>query len=72
MITHTKEIKEYREDGSLMYECTMAFLSTETGIYIIDELVKKESHLLELIKLLNIKKTVVLNGGAFIMTMANL
>jgi len=30
MITHTKEVKEYREDGSLMYECTMAFLSAET------------------------------------------
>ncbi len=27
MITHTKEIKEYRQDGSLMYECTMAFLA---------------------------------------------
>ncbi len=30
MITHTKKIKEYRKDGSLRYECTMAFLSAET------------------------------------------
>lgn len=30
MITHTKDIKEYREDGSLQYECTMAFLKKGT------------------------------------------
>lgn len=30
MITHTKDIKEFRKDGSLRYECTMAFLSHET------------------------------------------
>lgn len=27
MITHTEEIKEYREDGSLQYECTFAFIA---------------------------------------------
>jgi len=26
MITHTEDVKEYRKDGSLQYECTMAFL----------------------------------------------
>ena len=30
MITHTKDIKEYRQDGTLRYECTMAFLAPET------------------------------------------
>lgn len=30
MITRIKEIKEYREDGSLNYECTIAFLSPES------------------------------------------
>ena len=30
MIIHTKDIKEYRDDGSLRYECTMAFLSPES------------------------------------------
>lgn len=30
MITEEKEIKEYREDGSLRYECTWAYLSKET------------------------------------------
>jgi len=27
MITKEKKIKEYRKDGSLMYECTIAYLS---------------------------------------------
>jgi len=30
MITEEKVIKEYREDGSLRYECTLAYLSKET------------------------------------------
>lgn len=29
MITHTKDVKEYNDDGNLRYECTMAFLSPE-------------------------------------------
>jgi len=27
MITHREEIKEYRDDGTLRYECTHAYLS---------------------------------------------
>lgn len=30
MITHTKEVKEYRKDGSLQYECTKAFIKPRT------------------------------------------
>ena len=30
MITEIQEVKEYREDGSLRYECTMAWLSKES------------------------------------------
>jgi hypothetical protein len=30
MITHTKQVQERRDDESLSYECTMAFLSKDT------------------------------------------
>ena len=30
MTTHTEEVKEYRDNGSLRYECTKAFIKTGT------------------------------------------